>query len=129
VGAASDGPVDDEVERAREELGEALDEMKAGIDEVLASARQWLDEKDHKPVADGTDVTPDIGGALWELLRRMPGVIGNSLSRDEERVATARETLAGLDGRLRGAGVDLDDRFSGFADRLAGLREKNSRPA
>jgi hypothetical protein len=115
---------DEEVRQAREELGEALDELKAGLDEVLGAARQRLDQKNHAPVADDTDVTPDVSGATWELLRRMPGVIGNSLSGDEERVATARDTLAGLDGRLGGAGVDVDDRFTGFADRLAGLREE-----
>ena len=114
----------EEIRRAREELGEALDELKVGLDEVLAAARQRLEARVQAPVADGTDVTPDVGGALWELLRKMPGVIGNSLSGDEGRVARARETLSGLDGRLRGAGVDLDDRFTGFADRLAGLRDE-----
>jgi hypothetical protein len=119
----------DDVEQGREELGEALDELKAGLDEVLAAARQRLDEKDHEPVGVDTYVTPDVGGALWELVRRMPGVIGNSLSGDEERVATARETLAGLDGRLHAAGVELDEGFTGFADRLAGLREQNPPPS
>jgi hypothetical protein len=111
------------VERAREELGEALDELKAGLDEVLAGARQRLEERQHAPVARGTEVTPDAGGALWELVRRMPGVIGNSLSGDQARVQEARETLGRLDGRLRDAGVDLDARFIGYADRLASLRD------
>jgi hypothetical protein len=119
----SDGPVD-EVERAREELGEVIGELKAGIDEVLASARQRLDDKNHEPVTEDTDVTPGVGGALWELLRRMPGVIGNSLSGDAGRVGVARETLVGLDERLREAGVEVGDGLTSFADRLAGLREE-----
>ncbi|MCY4725932.1 hypothetical protein NYO98_06555 [Nocardioides sp. STR2] len=112
-----------DVERARTELGEALDELKAGLDEVLAAARQRMDEKQHEPVAAGTDLTPDVAGSLWELTRRMPGVIGNSLSGDHDRVQSARETLNRLDGRLRGAGVELDDHLTGYADRLASLRD------
>lgn len=113
-----------DVDRTREELGEALAELRQGLDEVLADARRRLDERDHTPVDASTAITPDAGGAVWELVRRLPGVIGHSLSGDEARVATARGTLADLDGRLREAGVDLDDRFTGFADRLAGLREE-----
>jgi hypothetical protein len=113
----------DETQRAREELGEALDELKAGLDEVLAEARQRLDEKQHEPVAAGEDVTPDVGGALWELVRRMPGAVGNSLSGDEDRVQAARETLGRIDGRLREAGIELDDHLTGYADKLAALRE------
>jgi hypothetical protein len=131
TGAGVDMGRNDEGDRqAREELGEALDELKSGLDEVLAAARQRLDEKQHQPVAAGGDVTPDVGGALWELMRRMPGVIGNSLSGDEDRVQAARETLGRLDGRLREAGIELDDHLTGFADRLAGLRENpgGSRP-
>jgi hypothetical protein len=114
---------DDDVALARAELGEALVELKAGLDEVLAAARQRLDEKQDEPVATGTDLTPDVAGALWELVRRMPGVIGNSLSGDEHRVQAARETLDRLDGRLRGAGVELDDHLTGYADRLSSLRD------
>ena len=107
----------------REELGAALDELKAGIDGVLAGARQRVDERNHEPVRERTSVTPDAGGALLALLGKLPGVIGNSLSGDAGRVAAARETLAGLDDRLRDAGIRLDERFTGFADRLARLRE------
>lgn len=112
---------EDEVDRAREELGEALAALKAGLDEVLTAARQRLDERAHESVVEETGATPDVGGALWDLVRRMPEVIGKSLSGDAERVATARKVLVGLDARLRDAGVDLDGRFTGFADRLAGL--------
>jgi hypothetical protein len=112
-----------EVKQAHHELGEALDELKAGLDEVLAAARQRLNEKQHEPVATGTDLTPDVAGALWELVRRMPGVICNSLSGDEDRVQSARDTLDRLDVRLRGAGVELEDHLTGYADRLASLRD------
>ena len=108
---------------AREELDHAVDEWRTGLDEVLVSARQRLDAMDHEPMCEYADVTPDVCGELWELARRMPGVIGNSLSGDAERVTNARDTLTRLAGGLRDAGVDLDDRFGGFADRLAGLRE------
>jgi hypothetical protein len=108
----------------REELGATLDELKAGIGEVLAGARRRLEEWNRQPVGKRTGVTPDAGGALLALLGKLPGVIGNSLSGDAERVAVARETLVGLDGCLRDAGIELDDRFTGFADRLAELREQ-----
>lgn len=107
---------------AREELGRALEELKAGLDEVLSAARQRLDEADHRPVEEGSELTPDAGGALWELLRSLPGVIGNSLSGEEARVVRARETLGRLDARLDAAGVDLGDGLVGYADRLASLR-------
>ncbi|MEO5851902.1 MAG: hypothetical protein ABIQ15_05265 [Nocardioides sp.] len=113
---------DDDVRRMREELGETLDELKSGLDDVLAGARQRLDEWDHARAAASSDVTPDVGGAVWDLVRRMPAVIGNSLSGDEERIGRARDVLAGLDERLREAGVELGDGLAGYADRLAGLR-------
>ena len=102
IPTGADVTTDDEVREAREELGRTLEELKAGLDEVLATARERLDEKDHRPVEEDTEVTPDVGGALWELLRRMPGVIGNSISGDEERVGRARETLARLDSPAAG---------------------------
>lgn len=114
----------EETHDARAELAQALDELKTGLDGVLAMAREQMDEKNHEAVGVHTNVTPDVGGALWELLRRMPGIIGNSLSGVNERVANARDTLSGLDGRLRNAGVDVSDRLSGYADRLADLREE-----
>jgi hypothetical protein len=116
-----------DVERAREELGEALDALREGLDEVLAAARGRLEDAEHAPVAEETEVTPDVGAAMWDLLRSLPGVIGNSLSGDEERVDRARETLTGLDGRLRAAGVEVDDALIGYADRLASLRDEARR--
>lgn len=112
---------------AQEELGATLDRTKAGIEGILAGARQWVDERNHEPVGERTSVTPDAAGALLALLGKLPGVIGNGLSGDAGRIAAARETLAGLDDRLRDAGIELDERFSGFADRLAGLREPGRR--
>jgi hypothetical protein len=97
-----------------------MNELKPRPDE----ARQRLDERNHEPLAVHTDITPDAGDALWELLRRMPGVVGNGLSGDDDRVALARKTLARLGARLRDAGIDVDQRFTGFADRLAGLRDE-----
>jgi hypothetical protein len=112
------------LQSARAELGVALDELKVGIDEVLDAARRRVDGRDHEALGEWTRVTPDVGGALVALLGKLPGVIGNSLSGDARRVGVARETLAGLDERLREAGVELGDGLTGFADRLAGLREE-----
>lgn len=116
-------PAEDEVIHwAHEELGETLDELKLGIDEVLTEARRRLDERNHQPVGERSGVTPDAGGALLALLGKLPGVIGNSLSGDAERIAAARATLIGLDGRLRTGGIELGEELTSFADRLAGLR-------
>lgn len=109
---------------AREELGATLDDLKAGTYEVLAAARRRLDERNHAPVGERTTVTAEAGPALLVLLGKLPSVIGNSLSGDEQRVGEARATLAALQLRLRDAGIELDDRFTGFADRLAELREQ-----
>jgi hypothetical protein len=109
---------------AQEELGAILDQLRAGIDKVLAEARRRVDERHREPVGQRTRLTADAGGALLALLGKLPGVIGNSLSGDAKRVAVARETLAGLDGRLRDAGIELDERFTSFADRLAGLHDE-----
>jgi hypothetical protein len=59
-------------------------------------------------------------------------VIGQSISGDEQRVEAAREKLAELQRRLAESGIDLDERFTGFADRLADLRketEKKRKPS
>jgi hypothetical protein len=119
-----EGTEQEALHRARAELGATLDDLRAGIDEVLGAARRRVDERDHQAVGDWTKATPDVGGALVALVGRLPGVIGNSLSGDTERVGAARETLVGLDERLREAGVELGDGLTGFADRLAGLREE-----
>jgi hypothetical protein len=113
---------------AEREFGRTVDELKAGIDAVLADARRRVDERNHEPVGERTTVTPDPAGALLTLLGKLPGVIGNSLSGDSERVGVARETLVGLDERLRGAGVELGDGLTGFGDRFAELRRQQRRP-
>jgi hypothetical protein len=115
------------MEQVRAELSETLEELRAGLDDVLAGARRRLDEWDHAAVADTTTVTPDVGGALWDLLRSMPGVMGNALSGEDERVERARARLGQLDGRLRGAGLELGAPFTGYGDRLAALRHTPAR--
>lgn len=114
---------------AREELGATLDELKSGIGQVLTDARHWVDKRNHEAVGERTNVTLDVAGAMLALLGKLPGVIGNSLSGDAGRVAVAQETLAGLDGQLRDASIKLDERFTAFADRLAGLREHTRPPS
>lgn len=121
-GVERDPAEDGVIHWAREELGETLDELKLGIDEVLTEARRRLDERNHQPVGEQSGVTPDAGGAFLALLGKLAGVIGNSLSGDAERVAAARATLVGLDERLRTAGIELGEGLTSFADRLAGLR-------
>jgi hypothetical protein len=44
---------------AKNELGEALGEMKSEIDAGLADARAALEALRHAPVAEDTDITPD----------------------------------------------------------------------
>lgn len=107
---------------AREELGETLAELRHGIDEKLADARRALDEFKRAPAASA--VSGDAGPALLDFLKSLPGVIGQSLSGDPQRVDAARETLARLQQRLRESGIDVDDRMKGFADRLASIRDE-----
>ena len=108
---------------AKNELGQTLDELKHGIDERLADLRRQLDEKNETPVTENTTITPNAAPALFDLLKKLPGVIGNSLSGDENRVVTAKTAMADLQKRLKEAGIDLDDRFANFPDRLAELRK------
>jgi hypothetical protein len=107
----------------RDELGETLDELKLGVDEKLADLHRNLDEANRTPVADDTHITPDAVPGLFALLKQLPRVIIDSLSGDTARVDMASESLAALQQRLKDAGIDLDERFSNFPDRLAGLRE------
>ena len=108
---------------AKDQLGQTLDELKHGIDERLADLRRQLDEKNGTPVTENTTITPNAAPALFDLLKKLPGVIGNSLSGDENRVVTAKTAMADLQKRLKEAGIDLDDRFANFPDRLAELRK------
>jgi hypothetical protein len=108
---------------AKHELGVALDELNHGFDEKLADLRRQLDEKNRTPVTENTTVTPNSAPALFDLLKTLPGVIGNSLSGEESRVESAKTAMANLQRQLKEAGIDLDDRFTAFPGRLAGLRE------
>ena len=75
---------------------------------------------------DSTTVTPNAGAAIVELLKKLPGVVAQSLSTDEQRVDAARDTMKDLQHRLKEAGIDLDDRFTAFPDRLAGIRKPSA---
>jgi hypothetical protein len=109
---------------AKDELGQTLDELKHGIDERLADLHRQLDERNRTPVTENTTVTPNATPALFDLLKKLPGVIGNSLSGDTKRVESAKTAMADLQRQLKEAGVDLDERFTKFPDRLAELRKK-----
>lgn len=108
---------------AKNQLSQTLDELKHGINERLAGLRERLDEQDHTPVNDDTSLTPNAAPALFEFLKKLPGVIVNSLAHDARRVESAKTTMAGLQRRLKEAGIDLDERFTAFPERLAQLRE------
>jgi hypothetical protein len=108
---------------AKDELGRTLEELKHGIDEKLAHLRRQLDERNRTPATENSTVTPSAAPALFDLLKKLPRVITNSLSRDEKRVESAKTAMADLQQRLMEAGINLDDRFSNFPDRLADLRK------
>jgi hypothetical protein len=108
---------------AKDQLGQTLDKLKHGIDERLAGLRERLDQHDLTPVSDDTPLTPNAAPALFEFLKKLPGVIVNSLAHDAQRVESAKTTMADLQRRLKEAGIDLDERFTDFPHRLAQLRE------
>lgn len=56
-----------------------------------------------------------------DLLKLFPTVLVNSLSGEEARVTSAKDTMANLQQQLKDAGIDLDDRFTNSPDRLAEL--------
>jgi hypothetical protein len=109
---------------AKDQLGHTLDELKAGIDEKLGELRQQLADFNARPVADSTTITPNAASALFDLLKALPGVVGQSISGDGDRVASARAAMADLQRRLKESGIDVDDRMSKFPDRLASIRRK-----
>ena len=104
---------------ARHQLGDTLDELKTGIDARLAGLRTQLDERKR---------APEAGSALFDFLKTLPGVIANSLAQDADRVEAATTTMAGLQRRLKEAGIDVDQRFAAFPGRLAALREDLRKP-
>lgn len=107
---------------AKDQLGHALDELKAGIDDTLAGWRQQLDDFDKRPLTDATSVTPNAASAFLDFLKALPSVVGQSISGDEQRVAAAKVAMAALQRRLKDAGIDVDDRVMDFPERLASLR-------
>jgi hypothetical protein len=108
---------------AKDQLGQTLGELKQGLDDTLAGLRQRLDEFNRTPVQEGTAITPDAASAVFDLLKQLPRVLGQSLSGDDSRVAAAAETMADLQRRLKEAGIDVDDRVKEFPARLAELRK------
>lgn len=116
---------------AKDQLGQTLDELKDGIDDKLAELRQKLDDFNRTPVTPDTTITPDAATVMLDLLKEFPRVVARSLSADPTRVDAARSTMSDLQERLRAAGIDVDDRFGVFPERLASLRrngKKNDDP-
>jgi hypothetical protein len=108
---------------ARAELARALDELRLGIDQGLNGLRDRLEEMKRTPVAKSTRISPKGVFALFATVKAMPRVISDSLSGDAARVGTASSAMAVLRNRLKDAGIDVDDLFWNFPDRLAGLRK------
>jgi hypothetical protein len=109
---------------AKDQLGRTLEELRDGLNESLGELRQKVEAIKREPVKEGTAVTPEAPSALLGLLKQLPGVIAQSLSADQARVESARATMGDLQQRLKAAGIDLDDRFTRFPDRLAALRKE-----
>lgn len=108
---------------AAEELGATLREVRGRNDRKLDAMRDRTRAARHAPVAADTRITPDAVPALWAVVKRLPSVIAGSLSGDSVRIAEANGTMADLQWRLHDAGIDVDERFGLFPDRLAALRE------
>jgi hypothetical protein len=108
----------------KEQLGQALTELKHGIDEKLADWRTSLEAFNRRPVNEDTTITPDAPAAILEFFRQLPRVVGQSVSGDEARVGAARDAIRELQQRLKDAGIDVGDRMTDFPDRLASLRQK-----
>jgi hypothetical protein len=109
---------------AKDQLGTALDDLKQSLDQTLAEWRTGLEQSRRTPVVPESSLTPSGVGALFELLRSLPRIVGQGISGDEERVAGARQSLADLKQKLAEGGIELDDRFTRFADCLASLRKE-----
>jgi hypothetical protein len=110
------------IQWAKHHVGPALDKLRSTLDDTLAEWRARLDQSRSTPVSPDTTVTPNAIPALLDLLRSLPRIVGQSISGDEVRLDTARQSLAGLQQQLASGGIELDERFTGFADRLAELR-------
>ena len=108
---------------AKGQLGEALEDLKSGIDDKLADWRRWIDDLNNRPIKEGGTATPNAASAVFDFLTQLPRVVAQSISGDDNRVDSARNAIADLQLRLKESGVDLDDRIADFPDRLAGLRK------
>lgn len=108
---------------AREEFGFVLEQLRHRIDARLARERASLDQARHSPVAPGSVVTPDAVPATFELLRKLPRAILESLSGDPARVAEAKDELTAVERRLAAAGVGVTPKLGVFPSRLAALRQ------
>ena len=108
---------------AKEELGQALGEIRDAVDGKLTEWRQKLDAFNRSPVTETAPVTPKALSALCDVLKELPGVLSKSLSKNEQRIGEARDVMTGLQKRLKDAGIEIDDRFTDFPDRLAKLRK------
>lgn len=108
----------------KDQLGQTLSEIRSSIDIKLADWRTRLDAFNRTPVTPDTTLTPDAAPALLNLLKQLPNILGNSLSGDEHRVDEAKNTITDLQRRLKDTGIDLDDRFTKFPDRIADLRRE-----
>lgn len=113
---------DQAVRWTRANLPSALTELRTSLDETLADWRARIDAARNEPVAADSTVTPNAVPALLALLRALPGIVGGSISGDDARLDSARQSLAELQQKLASSGIELDDRFTGYADRLAALR-------
>ena len=111
-------------EWAKEQLGEALGEIRDSIDGKLSEWRERLAEFNQTPVTEDTTLTPNAAPALLSLFNQLPGIIADSLSGEGQRLGEARDAMTGLQQKLKASGIDLDDRFTNFPDRLAGLRKQ-----
>lgn len=108
---------------ARDQLGRTLDELKLGIDDRMAAFGARLDELKRTAVADDPPLSATAPLALLDLLKQLPSVVAASLSNDPDRLASSRSAMLALQRRLQEAGIELDERFGGFPDRLAELRK------
>ena len=111
-------------EWAKEQLGEALGEIRASIDGKLSEWRERLGEFNRTPITEDTTLTPNAAPALLSLFKQLPGIIADSLSGEGQRLGESRDAMTGLQQKLKASGIDLDDRFTNFPDRLAGLRKQ-----
>jgi hypothetical protein len=108
----------------RDQLRRTLEELKEGLDDALGKLREKLAAIERQPVREGTSVTAEAPAVLFRLLKQLPRIIGESLSGDETRLEGARQGMRDLQHGLKEAGIDLDQRFTGFPDRLAALRKE-----